>query len=132
MPARFVNKENLETGRDPFASLEWLSKPGLTAAEKLLMVRATMPEGGAHPFHKHPEQEEILYFLEGTAEQWVEGEKQIMNPGDIAHIPAGVVHATFNAGKGDLVFAAILSPAVVSGPVVVDVSTEAPWDTMRV
>ena len=44
---------------------------------------------------------------------------------------ADVVHGTYNAGDGDLVFLAILSPAVFEGPALVDVSGEAPWASLR-
>jgi len=42
-----------------------------------------------------------------------------------------VVHGTYNAGDGDLVFLAILSPAVFEGPALVDMSGEAPWASLR-
>jgi oxalate decarboxylase/phosphoglucose isomerase-like protein (cupin superfamily) len=54
---------------------------------------------------------EILYFIKGTAEQWVEDEKQILGPGDSVYIEENAVHATFNAGDEDLEFLATLGPA---------------------
>jgi hypothetical protein len=50
---------------------------------------------------------------------------------DAAHIPAGIVHATFNASKADATILAILSPGASKGPFMVDVSGEAPWNQLR-
>ena len=64
-------------------------------------------------------------------EQWVEKEKRILKPGDAAHIPAGVVHATFNASQADATILAILSPGASKGPFMVDVSGESSWKDLR-
>ena len=82
-------------------------------------------------FHTHPELEEMIYVLAGEVEQWVEKEKRILKPGDAAHIPAGVVHATFNVSKSDATILAILSPGASQGPFMVDVSGESPWKDLR-
>jgi len=128
---RFVTAAEVTTSPSPWGRREHLSVPGLTEAEKLYMVRMTMPPGGSHPFHRHPEMEELLYILSGRAEQWVDRTSRVLGPGDTAHIPVGVVHGTYNAGPDDLVFLAILSPARAQGEAVVDVSTEEPWRSLR-
>jgi quercetin dioxygenase-like cupin family protein len=128
---RFVQSANAQVEQLPWGPHEWLCRPGLTQAEKLLLVRVTMPPGQAHKFHRHPAMEEIIYVVEGKAEQWVDREKRLLGPGDMAHIPVDVVHGTYNAGSGNLVFLAILSPAIFEGPALVDVSQEAPWATLR-
>jgi quercetin dioxygenase-like cupin family protein len=130
-PARFVTRENMQVEQLPWGPHEWLCRPGLTAAEKLQLVRVRMPAGQAHGYHGHPEMEEIIYVVEGQAEQWVGKEMKILGPGDMAHIPMGVTHATHNAGKDTLVFLAILSPAKVQGPPLVDVSKDEPWRSLR-
>jgi quercetin dioxygenase-like cupin family protein len=75
--------------------------------------------------------EEIIYILEGTAEQWVDREKCILGPGEIAHIPKDVVHGTYNIGQQTLRFLAILSPAKIQGPPLIDMSQEEPWKSLR-
>ena len=109
----------------------WICRPGVVEAEKLQICRATLPGGEGHNFHTHPELEEVIYVLEGEVEQWVEREYRVLKPGDSAHIPAGLVHATFNPTKEDAVILAILSPGVSKGPFMVDVSGEAPWKSLR-
>ncbi len=128
---RFVGSAELVSEPSPWGPHEWLSRPGLTAAEELLLVRVRMPPGRAHQFHRHPALEEIIYILSGRAEQWVDRERRLLGPGDTAHIPRDVVHGTYNAGAEPLVFLAILSPARFEGPALVDVHSEEPWRSLR-
>ena len=128
---RFVTETEMQVERLPWGPHDWLCRPGLTAAEDLLLVRVNMPPGTGHAFHRHPEMEEIIYILSGTAEQWVDREKRILTAGQIAHIPKDMVHGTYNAGGETLVFLAILSPAKISGPPLIDVSTQEPWRSLR-
>ena len=130
-PHRFVTSAELQVEPSPWGPHEWLSRPGLTAAEELLTVRVVMPPGRAHQFHRHPAMEEIIYVVSGTAEQWVDREHRTLTTGDIAHIPKDVVHGTYNAGDDTLIFLAILSPATFQGPALVDVHTEEPWRSLR-
>ena len=131
MPDTFITITELQVEPSPWGPHEWLSRPGLTAAEQLLMVRVLMPPGRAHQFHRHPAMEEIIYVVSGSAEQWVGREKRLLGPGDIAHIPADVVHGTYNAGNETLVFLAILAPAKFEGPALIDVHLEEPWRSLR-
>jgi quercetin dioxygenase-like cupin family protein len=134
--ARFVSLDEVSHETNAWTRNEWLCRPDLVAAEKLLLVRANMEPGHCHPFHHHPHREEIIYVVSGHAEQWVDGQMRILGPGEIAHIPPGVAHATFNPHSEPLVFLAILSPAVLpedqaNVPDPVDVSDQAPWNTIR-
>lgn len=128
---RFVTDFEMQVEPSAWGPHEWLSRPGLTAAEQLLLVRVRMPPGRAHQFHRHPAMEEIIYVISGTAEQWVDREKRLLEAGDSAHIPRNVVHGTYNAGSDTLVFLAILSPANAAGPALVDVHEEQPWASLK-
>jgi len=128
---RFVTAANLVTDQLPWGPHEWLVRPDLVEAEKLLLVRVLMPPGQGHAFHCHPAMEEIIYIVSGQAEQWVEQEKRLLGPGDVAHIPQNLVHGTFNAGAEPLTFLAILSPAKFEGPALIDVSQDEPWKSLR-
>ncbi len=109
----------------------WYSKPGLTETEDLLFVRAQIPARSAHRFHYHPYMEEIIYVLSGEAEQWLDKEKQILQPGDSVHIPQGIVHGTYNPGDQPLEFLAILTPAGRGEPFLIDVFDREPWKSLR-
>ncbi|MFM7742301.1 MAG: cupin domain-containing protein [Verrucomicrobiota bacterium] len=128
---RFVTKADALKEEYKGRTNYWLTRPELTGAKDLQVCEATLPAGEGHAFHTHPELEEMIYVLAGEVEQWVETEKRILRPGDAAHIPAGVVHATFNVSTADATVLAILSPGASRGPFMVDVSTEAPWKNLR-
>jgi len=75
-PLQFVTALEMQVEPSPWGPHEWLSRPGLTDARELLLVRVRMPPGRAHQFHRHPAMEEIIYVLSGTAEQWVGRERR--------------------------------------------------------
>ncbi len=133
LPAwRFVSFNEAEVESVPPGKTHfWQCKPGMVADTNFLFVRCHLEPGAAHKFHHHPKMEEILFILSGTAEQWVEQEKKIMKAGDCFYVPAGVVHATYNAGQEPLHFLAILSPAKSEGPVTVEVADQEPWRSLR-
>lgn len=98
----------------------------------IVAIEATFLPGKCHDFHRHPGQEEVIYVIEGTIEQWVESEKQALSAGDSVVVPASAVHATFNDGEAPAKILAILSPAVgEDGYGVEDVSGEQPWASLR-
>jgi quercetin dioxygenase-like cupin family protein len=98
----------------------------------IVAIEATFLSGKCHAFHYHPGQEEVIYVLEGEIEQWVEGDRAVLRPGDAVVIGADVVHATFNDGAAPAKILAILSPAVDGdGYAAVDVSGEEPWAALR-
>ncbi len=125
--AKEMTPEVLDWGR-----LGWMSNPPNTGASQLTMIDVTLSPGKGHDFHKHPDQEEIIYCVSGEVEQWVDREKRVLLPGDCAFIPADMVHASFNTGDRDAKVLAILGPCVGEiGYEVVDVSGEAPWKDLR-
>ena len=86
-----VKREELEWG-----SLAWFSSPVASNAKDLVVLEVTLSPTGGHNFHKHPNQEEVIYVIEGEIEQWVDQEKRMLRSGDSAFIGADVVHASFN------------------------------------
>jgi quercetin dioxygenase-like cupin family protein len=133
---RFVQLADVLREPNAWTNNEWLVRPDLVAAEKLLLVRANMDPMHCHPFHYHPHREEIIHVVYGRAEQWVGDEHRILRAGEIAHIPPGVVHATYNPHPEPLVFLAILSPATLpeslaAVPDPFDVSAQEPWASIR-
>ena len=122
-----VKREELEWG-----SLAWFSSPVASAAKNLVVLEVNLRPAGCHDFHKHPDQEEVIYVLEGEIEQWVDREKRALRPGDSAFIGAGVVHASFNVTDANAKILAILGPCVgAEGYELIDVSREEPWAHLR-
>lgn len=101
-------------------------------AERIMTVEAVFLPGKSHDFHRHPNQEEVIYVLAGELEQWVEAERWTIGPGDAVVIPAGVVHASFNVGAEPARIMAILSPCVgEAGYEVEELADEEPWRSLR-
>lgn len=109
----------------------WYFNADITKQADTYLVKVKMPKGGKHDFHRHPKMNEILYFLKGTAEQWVEGEKQILKAGDSVYIDPNMVHAIFNIGEGELEFLAILAPASGWEAGTIDESKNLPYSKYR-
>jgi quercetin dioxygenase-like cupin family protein len=98
----------------------------------IVAIEATFLPGKCHDFHRHPGQEEVIYVVEGTIEQWLEQEKSTLSAGDSVVIPASAVHATFNDGDAAAKILAILSPSVGDdGYGVEDMAAEEPWASLR-
>lgn len=128
---RFVTAAEKVDFLSPWTLEEWLCRGDIVNNEHLMMVRANMEPGRDHPFHCHPTREEIIYVISGQAEQWVGKEKRVLKAGDMAFIPMGEVHGTYNPFDEKLVFLAILSPAKADEPGLVDMSNEEPWKSLR-
>jgi quercetin dioxygenase-like cupin family protein len=132
MSKRFViasetTPEVLDWGR-----LGWLCNPPTTGARDLTVIDVTLSPGKGHNFHRHPDQEEVIYVVTGEVDQWVDRDRRVLNAGDSAFVPAGMVHASFNVGDGDAKIVAILGPCIGDiGYELVDVSGEAPWNGLR-
>jgi quercetin dioxygenase-like cupin family protein len=132
MPSKnFITAAEVQHGEFPWCHVEIMSNQELTQARQLMLVRASFPPGEAHNFHKHPARDEIIYILEGVAEQWVGQEKRLLHPGELAHIQADTPHATFNPGPGSLKILALLSPVDAPGDFTVDVFDQEPWKSLR-
>jgi quercetin dioxygenase-like cupin family protein len=101
-------------------------------AEKIMTVEAVFLPGKSHAFHRHQNQEEVIYVLEGELEQWVEDERCLLHAGDAVVIPAAVVHASYNESDAPVKILAILSPCVgEDGYEVEELADVEPWRSMR-
>jgi len=128
---KFVTANDAVRFQSPWTIEEWLCRSDVVASKQLLLVRANMDPRRCHPFHTHPTREELIYIISGKAEQWVGKENRILEPGEMAFIPQGEVHGTYNPFDEKLVFLAILAPANAAEPGIVDVSIQEPWASIR-
>ena len=132
MAGQFVIAGEVEPEVLDWGQLRWLSNPPSTGAKDLTVIGVTVAPGKGHDFHKHLDQEEVIYVVSGRVEQWGDQERRILGPGDSAFLPAGTVHASFNVGNEDASIVAILSPCVGDkGYEVVDVAGKEPWKGLR-
>ena len=49
---------------------------GSRTQKKLVVLEVTLSPTGGHNFHKHPQQEEVIYVIEGEIEQWLDGKSE--------------------------------------------------------
>lgn len=127
-PASEALRESLDWG-----SLGWCSRPSSTGARQIVAIEVTLAPGGGHAFHKHPNQEEVIYVVDGEVEQWLERERRVMKTGDSVFIPPDTVHASFNTSQHNAKLLAILSPSMGgdTGYQLQEVADQAPWNTLR-
>lgn len=93
MTGKFVSSANVPREELSWGSLAWFSSPTVSHAKNLVVIELTLASGAGHNFHMHPNQEEVIYVVEGEIEQWVDREKRLLRAGDSAFIGANVVHA---------------------------------------
>jgi quercetin dioxygenase-like cupin family protein len=132
MRGKFMMSADTAPEQLDWGHLRWMSHAPSTGARQLTVIEVNIAPGQGHDFHKHPDQEEVIYVIRGQVEQWLEQEKRFLGPGDSVFIPAGVVHASFNTGDSDAQLLAILGPCVGDdGYELVDVAGDAPWNDLR-
>jgi quercetin dioxygenase-like cupin family protein len=129
-PRRFVSADEAEVEPLEGKTHHWYFRDGLGDSDSLVFVRARIVPGAGHPFHTHPEMDEIIYVLSGEMTQWLEQESRVLRPGDSILIPKGVVHGCLNQSAGECEFLAILTPSKINGPFSIDVSAEEPWRSL--
>jgi len=113
-----VTPDDVETLTLPWGVFQWLNAPNATGTNKMATGVGTIEPGQGHGRHNHPGLEEILYFMEGEAEQMVEHmngtvEVKTVRPGDLVSLPADAFHSTMNKGSKTVKFLAIYE---FSGP----------------
>lgn len=57
------------------------------------VMTALGPAGRPIPLHVHDKEHDYFLCVRGRIQVWADGESRILNPGDVASIPPGVVHA---------------------------------------
>ena len=105
-----------------------------SGSKALLFGNLVFAPGDGFNFHHHPNQEEVIYLIEGSLEAWIGQEKRTVSRGDTVYLPAGTVHACFNLSDQEARMFVILTPVIESeelGFELVDVSVEAPWNALR-
>ena len=132
MNGKFIASTDVERDELDWGTIGWLSRPESTGAKDIVAMEVSLSPGYGHDFHKHPEQEEVIYVIEGSVEQWLEDKKQTLNAGDSVFIPADMVHASFNVSSESAKLFVTLSPSKgAEGYQLIDVYDEAPWNTLR-
>ena len=132
MNGRFITQEDIARETFDWGETGWVSRPSFTGSTALCVMDVTLVPGGGHPFHRHPEQEEIIWVREGRIEQWLEQDRHELGPGEAIYIDKDVVHGSFTLGDEPAKLTVILSPTAGEGGYeVIDVFEEEPWASLR-
>jgi quercetin dioxygenase-like cupin family protein len=99
MESKVVRDEERE-----YSSVEWGRTKNVFGAEnvgaKYLRINITeYAPGTEHKLHRHPDQEEVIYVLEGEGITRTDSGDQSIHAGSFVFVPAGADHATINVLK---------------------------------
>jgi mannose-6-phosphate isomerase-like protein (cupin superfamily) len=72
-------------------------------------ISSYQPKGYAE-VHVHEVAENLYYILKGKGIVELDGERHLVEPHTVIHIPPGVHHGIFNTGLEDLLFIVVASP----------------------
>src|SRR5690625_6124771 len=69
LEGQFFTKENTVVEDLERGVHQWFSRPDITGSEDLIVVQVEVGPGEGHPFHMHPDMDEVIYIVSGCAEQ---------------------------------------------------------------
>ena len=130
--SKFVMQSDVEVATFDWGSAGMRCATPATGCTTFVVMDVTLTSGGHHAFHKHPDQDEMIIVKSGRVTQWLEQEPRELGAGDSIYIDKDVVHASYNDFAETAELQVVLAPAMGDGGYeLVDVSSEAPWATLR-
>jgi len=82
----------------------------IDTGEHSQLVAMTIPPAGEIGEEVHPDVDQILVFLEGSADAILEGKSSPVGPGDLVFVKAGTRHNFINTGDGPLRLITVYAP----------------------
>ncbi|MCK2215569.1 cupin domain-containing protein [Actinomadura sp. ATCC 31491] len=93
-----VSPDAVPTMAFDWGAIKWFVTPSAVPGAAATLGEVIVNPGKGHARHNHPDAEEVIYVISGEGRQTVgDGEEFTIREGDAVHIPAGVVHSTYNA-----------------------------------
>ena len=130
--SQFITQCDIVRDQFDWGEAGWVSRPELTGSRAMCVMDVTLQPGAGHPFHRHPDQEEIIWVREGHIEQWLGDAKHELGPGEAVYIEKDVVHGSYTLGDEPAKLTVILTPTAGEGGYeVIDVFEEEPWASLR-
>ena len=87
----------------PGASIRWLIDDEHDGAPVYALRMVEIEKGGNSPRHTHPYEHEN-FIVEGEGRLWLEDHWETLSVGDVAFVPAGMLHQYENTGESTLKF----------------------------
>jgi len=112
-PEKLVfHEDNCQEKDSPGRKLRWLIKPDITGNEhcSVNMVRLA-PGAVVTPAHSHPEEEEVIYIVEGKGEVMIDDRVYPLRTGSVAIFPPKSVHMLKNSEESEMKVICFFSPA---------------------
>ena len=107
-----TSTQDVDTVEFDWGSINFLSEPLVTGAERFSFGIVRLAPGKGHARHNHPGSEEIIYVVSGEGEQMVDDQPAVkVGPGASIYVPADVYHATMNIGPETMELIVVYSPA---------------------
>jgi quercetin dioxygenase-like cupin family protein len=130
--SKFVMKQDVEVADFDWGAAGMRVDVPSTGCETFVVMDVTLTPGGAHDFHKHPDQDELIIVKSGRIVQWLEQDSRELGPGDSVYIDKDIVHGSFNDFDETAELQVILAPAMGEGGYeLVDVAGDEPWESLR-
>jgi oxalate decarboxylase/phosphoglucose isomerase-like protein (cupin superfamily) len=110
-----LHPTEVETIVAPWVTAKTMAAPSVSGSERMAAVSLYFKPGQGHARHNHPDSEQIIHVVSGTADmmiEHVEGKPVLtrLTAGSTVTIPQGAFHSTFNVGWDPVQILAIYSP----------------------
>jgi oxalate decarboxylase/phosphoglucose isomerase-like protein (cupin superfamily) len=110
-----LHPAEVETIVAPWVTAKTMAAPSVSGSARMAAVSLYFKPGQGHARHNHPDSEQIIHVISGTAEMMIEDEagKPVLTrltAGSTVTIPQGAFHSTFNIGWDPVQILAIYSP----------------------
>ena len=95
--------------------VRFLMEGDATGGRFALVEHTLPPRGLGAPLHRHANEDEYSYVIEGRLGAQLEDEIVVAGPGEVVRKPRGQEHTFWNAGDEPLRFLEVISPAGFEG-----------------
>jgi oxalate decarboxylase/phosphoglucose isomerase-like protein (cupin superfamily) len=110
---RFIEPKHVETQVFDWGRIQWMSEPRVTGTERMTAGIVTLEVGKGHQRHNHPNEEELLFVVQGDGIQMIDidgEERRQVSAGTMIQIPVGIYHSTVNTGDQPMILFVVYSP----------------------
>jgi mannose-6-phosphate isomerase-like protein (cupin superfamily) len=83
----------------PWGWIRWLMNADIDPEASQTLGIVQINPGQRNPLHMHPNCEELLYVISGSAENIIGNNRVTIGPGDLVRIPKGVPHQAITIGN---------------------------------